>query len=71
MVDKVRLSSLRGGRYSLRASCIQQGDCYSSWEIDFDDAMGTMGDITLAELRGKLRCPKCNAPIATTLISLK
>jgi hypothetical protein len=55
----------------LRASCIQQDACLSSWEIDFDEAMRTLGDVTLPELRAKLRCPKCNAPIATTLISLK
>lgn len=71
MASEVKLSSLRGERYLLRASCIQQDVCLSSWEIDFDDAMRTLGDVTLPELRAKLRCPKCNAPIATTLISLK
>lgn len=71
MVDQVMLSSLLNGKYVLRASCTQRGECNSSWEIDINQAMQTLGDISLAELRRKLHCPQCNAPITTTLILMK
>ena len=45
--------------------------CRSSWQIDIDQAMLTFGDPTLPELRRQVRCPQCNSPITTTLISLK
>lgn len=71
MTKPVLLSSFRNGGFVLRASCNQQGACRFSWEIDIDDAMRTLGDVTLGDLRKKLHCPKCNAAITTTLISLK
>ena len=71
MVDEVKLSSLRGGRFLLRACCTRQEVCGFSWEIEFDEAMRVLGDISLAELRAQLRCRQCDAPITTTLISPK
>jgi hypothetical protein len=71
MVDQVPLSSLRNGKYVLRVTCTRAGECFSSWEVDIDQTVRTLGDISLSELRGKLRCAQCNAPIMTTLISLK
>jgi hypothetical protein len=71
MVDQMLLSSLLNGKYVLRASCTRKGECNCSWEIDINQAVQTMGDIPLPELRQKLRCPECDAPITTTLISLK
>ena len=71
MVDEVRLSSLRGGHYALRASCARRDACHASWDIDIDQTLRTIGDVTLTELRGMLHCPSCNALIMTTLTSMK
>ena len=70
MVDKVLLSSLRDGRYVLRAYCTK-GECSCSWKVDIAEAVQTLGDIPFTDLRQKLRCPQCDAPITTTLTSLK
>jgi hypothetical protein len=70
MVDKVLLSSLRRGRYVLRAFCTK-AECNSSWEVNIAQAEQTLGDIPFTELRRRLRCPQCDAPISTTLTSLK
>ena len=70
MVDKVLLSSLRRGRYVLRAFCTK-AECNSSWDVDIAQAEQTLGDISFTELRRRLRCPQCDAPISTTLTSLK
>jgi hypothetical protein len=67
MVDQLSLSSLRNGGYMIRACCTRSGECNFSWEVDIDRAIQNYGDITLPELRGKLCCPRCNAPITTTL----
>jgi len=71
MADEVLLSSVRHGRYVLRAFCTQKGECSCSWEIDTAQALKTLGDMPFKELRQKLRCPQCDAPISTTLTSLK
>lgn len=71
MTGQVTLSFLQSGQYVLRASCAEQELCRSSWEIDIDKALLTLGDITLAELRRQMRCPRCSSPITTTLISPK
>ena len=70
MVDEVLLSSLRHGRYVLRAFCTKS-ECSRSWEVDVAEAVRTLGDMPFTELRRKLRCPQCDAPISTTLTSLK
>jgi hypothetical protein len=71
MTGQVTLSFLQSGKYALRGSCTEQERCRSSWEIDIDQTLLTLGDTTLAELRQQMRCPRCNSPITTTLISLK
>jgi hypothetical protein len=71
MVEQVILSSLRNGRYVLRASCTRGVECNSSWEIDINQTIESFGDITLTELRRNLRCLQCNGPIVTTLTSMK
>ena len=68
MADQVvLLSFLRNGKYVVRATCTQSGACISSWEVDLDQSIQALGDITITELRRQLRCPQCNAPITTTL----
>jgi hypothetical protein len=67
MADQILLSALRNGKYVVRATCTQSGECTSSWEVDLDQSIQTLGDVSLAELRQSLRCPRCNAPITTTL----
>ena len=71
MVTEALLSSLLRGRYVLRAFCTRGEECKTSWEVDIGDAMKLLGDIPFKELRQKLRCPKCDAQISTTLTSLK
>ena len=70
MVDEVLLSSLRGGRYLLRASCRQQVACGFSWEIDVDDAERTLGTSVTppssACLSSSLWSPSCR----TTMTAL-
>jgi hypothetical protein len=70
MVDNVLLSSLSAGKYVLRAFCTKE-ECNCSWEVDIAQVVQTLGDIPFTELRRKLRCPQCDAPISTTLTSLK
>jgi hypothetical protein len=70
MVDKVLLSSLSDRRYVIRAHCTK-GECNCSWKVDIAEAVQNHGDIPFADLRQKLHCPQCNAPITTTLTSLK
>jgi hypothetical protein len=67
MANQVPLSSIRRGKYVLRASCIQGAECNYSWQVDIDQTIMVLGDISLAELRRKLSCPRCDGPIATTL----
>ena len=71
MYGQVLVSSLRNGEYVLRAFCTEQEVCKSRWEVNLDEVIGTLGDMTLAELRQQIRCPQCDAPITTTLVSLK
>jgi hypothetical protein len=71
MVDEVLLSSLRTGGYVIRGSCTQRNACNATWEINIDQVIHTVGDVTLTELRENMRCPQCNAAITTTLTSLK
>ena len=67
MANQVLLSSIRRGKYVLSASCIQGAECNYSWRVDIDQTMIVHGDISLAELRRQLSCPRCDGPIATTL----
>lgn len=71
LVDQLSLSSLRNGRHVIRACCTRTGECNFSWEVDINQAIQNCGDITLPELRRKLCCPQCNAPITTTLSLMK
>lgn len=71
MTGQVTLSYLQSGQYVLRGSCTEQELCRSLWEIDIDKTLLMLGDIALAELRRQMRCPRCNSPITTTLISPK
>lgn len=70
MGSQVPLSSLDDGKDVLRAHCTRVG-CWHSWQIEIGQIIQTLGDMTLAELRGRLRCEKCNAPVTTTLTRLK
>jgi hypothetical protein len=69
MGREVLLSSLDDGKHVLRASCTR-GGCWHFWQIEIGQVIQTLGDMTLAELRGRLRCEKCNAPVTTTLTRL-
>ena len=71
MYGHVLVSTLRNGEYVLRAFCTDQDVCKSRWEVDLDEVITTLGDIAFTELRRQIRCPRCNAPITTTLVSLK
>lgn len=71
MATEALLSSIRPGRYVVRAFCTRGEACKTSWEIDIAQAMQALGDIPFTELRQKLRCPQCDARITTTLTSLK
>jgi hypothetical protein len=71
MVDLVQLSSVRNERCALHACCTQRGACDYWWEIDIDQTIQILGDLTLGQLRQELRCPRCHAPVTTTLVSTK
>jgi hypothetical protein len=71
MATEALLSSFRPGWYVHRAFCTRGEACKTSWEVDIAEAMQALGDIPFSELRQKLRCPKCDARITTTLTSLK
>jgi hypothetical protein len=58
MVEPVTLSSLRNGRYLLRASCTRGVECNSISEIDINQAIESFGDITLTGVASKLPLPK-------------
>jgi len=70
MANQMLLSALRDSEHVLRAHCSRSGECFTAWEVDLDHAIQSFGDIPLAALRRRLSCPRCNAPITTTLALL-
>jgi hypothetical protein len=64
----IELSVLRDQHYRMTAHCSDVQQCGYTSQIDLSEAIAQYGNISLAELRGLVRCPLCRASVTTSLV---